>query len=133
MWEDWLAGKNQDLISSYDYFVDLDASSPDDESLMINWSREIAKRMPDLGKKEIWTTGSGGTHLLIRGVKCTPDSVKESIESICRELSIPLRMPEPGKFNEPPFCDNSIYQYKRVRRCPHSIHSKYGVVMKRVV
>lgn len=138
-------------MTGYDYFVDLDAKSPDDEPMMIDWARKILNKLDQ--KMQIWKTGSGGVHILELG-QYNPGFVRDQIMDVCCKLDIPIRNPVKmldGKKHIPidgkwvlvknnkdmpiitkPFCDNGIYDYRRIRRVPTSLHSKFGVPMKRV-
>jgi len=137
-------------MTGYDYYVDLDPSSPKDEQLLICWAKQITDK---LHKMQIWTTGSGGVHIIELG-QYNPGFIKDQIMDICCELEIPLRqpvkiinnkkhIPHKGKWievkdekqipiNKKPFCDNLVYDYRRIRRAPTSLHSKTGKPMKRV-
>jgi len=146
------------IITGYDYFVDLDASKPEDEPEMKKWAmmirEELLKEKKDNYPIEIWTTGSGGIHIIHKGM-FDPLFVKNSIMDIACKLQLPLRnpvkiindkkhIPEKGEWVqieqhdetplvEKPFIDNGIYDLRRIRRVPYSIHSKTGIPMKRVI
>jgi hypothetical protein len=147
----------QSLITGWDFFIDIDASSEDDEPLCIDWAKQIRGEMKkkEYGKSmmpiEIWKTGSGGVHLILNG-QFNPDFVKENVQDICCELGIPMNVPIKDidgirhiardhqwipmkKGEEIPevitFCDTSIYDWRRIRRVGFSLHSKTGKPMVR--
>jgi len=139
-------------LTGFDYFVDIDAKSPEDESQMIDWAKQIIQKIGE--KMQVWTTGSGGVHILQLG-QYSPDYIKNQIMDICCELDLPLRQPVKMINNKKhiphngrwikvkdekqipvikkSFVDNLIYDYRRIRRVPFSIHSSYGIPMKRVI
>jgi len=147
----------EQLITGYDYYVDIDANNLKEEKQLIQWAYIIRKRLLEQEENysiEIWTTGSGGVHIIKKG-HYNPVFVRETIMDICCEENIPLRnpvkvidgeryIPENQKWRklkqdenppivEKPYVDNSIYDLRRIRRVPHSIHSKTGIPMKRVI
>gem|GEM_PF-1992794 len=139
------------LITGYDIFVDIDAKTEQDEPQCITWAKKIRYqlRRGGYGKKypiEIWKTGSGGVHLILKG-KFDPQYAYNIIIEICCKEKIPMRNPikiennkryiaQDGEWVEydkktipvvqKPFVDNSIYDWRRIRRVPYSIHSKTG-------
>lgn len=137
-------------LTGYDYFVDIDANGIDDEPEMIEWAKKIRNKRQNL---KIWKTGSGGIHLIQKG-DFNPEYIKNDITNICCELSLPLRQPvktindtkyisvdgrewvkiekEDIPLIEKPFIDNGIYDIRRIRRVPFSIHDKTGRPMIRV-
>jgi len=147
------------LVVAYDIFVDIDAGSEDDEPLCIAWARKIRNELikKGYGKTmpiEIWKTGSGGVHVILKG-KFKPEFVKDLIADVCLELDIPMNHPvktidgerylaknrgwvkmkpkEEVPEIERPFCDLSVYDGRRIRRCPYSLHSKSGKPMVKVL
>lgn len=147
-----------DIITGYDYFVDLDASKPEDEPMLIKWANIIRDELIKQGQKdnypiEIWTTGSGGIHIIHKGM-FDPNYVKNSIMDIGCKHDLPLRnpvkiidgkryIPENGEWRKlkkdeqappvtKPFIDNGIYDLRRIRRVPHSLHSKYNKPMTKI-
>jgi hypothetical protein len=147
------------IITGYDYFVDLDASKPEDEPEMIRWAKIIHDELLLQGHKdsypvEIWTTGSGGVHIIHKGM-FDPLFVKNNVMDIACKHGIPLRNPvkivngkrfipvdkkwvdldkeEKIPIIKKPFLDNSIYDIRRIRRVPCSIHSKTGMPMQKII
>lgn len=145
----------ENMMTGYDIFCDFDASSPRDEPLTVAWAKKVryALYKREIGIKqpvEIYKTGSGGTHLILKG-KFQPSYCKELIMDICCEQDIPMMIPVKNKHgkrykpengewiemneeeeieeNSPPVLDNSIYDLRRIRRCPFSLHSKHGKPM----
>ena len=149
---------NMEYITGADYLIDIDASSPSDEEQIINWCKQIKRELVNRGQNpnhiEIWTTGSGGAHLNIPG-KFDLDYVKDTTKDIACKLGIPMKnpvkiingkkyVPKDGewvkvkdekkiKYPGKPHIDTSVWDWRRVKRVPHSLHSKYGVPMKRVI
>jgi hypothetical protein len=149
----------QSLISGYDFFVDIDASSENDEPLCIDWAKQIRDEMKkkEYGKTsmpiDMWKTSSGGVHIILKG-QFNPDFVKENVQDICCELGIPMNIPikdiddvryiaknrqwvelKPGEEIpevERPFTDLSVYDWRRIRRVGFSLHSKTGKPMVRL-
>lgn len=121
-------------MTGYDFFVDCDASTEEDEPQLIEWAHTIKKEIQSEGRVELWKTGSGGVHLIQKG-RFEPDFVKEKVESICDKHGFPLRFPtdKDEDESEKPFVDNSIYDWRRIRRVGWSIHSKTGNVMEKVI
>lgn len=149
-----------EIMNAYDIFVDCDASSENDEPICIDWAKQImgALKSQGYGKTmpiEIWKTGSGGVHLILKGC-FQPLFVKELIMDICCELGLPMSMPikeinglryiaknrkwvkmeldEQIPIIERPHIDTGIWDSagRRIRRCPFSLHSKTGKPMVRV-
>lgn len=137
-------------LTGYDFFVDIDPSCLEDEPKMIAWAKQIiTERHP----MEIWATGSGGVHIIEKG-QFNPDFVNNTVMDICCKLQLPLRNPiktinnkkyiakngkwQPFKKDEKlplvqkPFIDNNIYDIRRIRRVPFSIHSKTGIPMRKI-
>ena len=141
----------EDIMTGYDLFVDIDPRTPDDEELCLSWAKKIKYLLQrgGFGKKqpiEIWKTGSGGVHLILKG-RFYPELCDSIITEICCHAKLPMRRPfktEKGKryiaqdgewvefdgknmpIIERPFVDNTIYDSRRIRRVPYSIHSKTG-------
>ena len=138
-------------LTGYDFFVDIDPSCLEDEPKLIAWAKQIInKRHP----MEIWATGSGGVHIIEKG-QFDPEFVKNTILDICCELQLPLRHPIKtinnkrytslnGKWvlipknkeipeTKKPYIDNNIYDIRRIRRVPFSIHSKTGIPMRKIL
>ncbi|MBS3748191.1 MAG: hypothetical protein KGY67_00645 [Candidatus Thermoplasmatota archaeon] len=151
--EQWM-----DLLTGYDFYVDLDPSCQNDEKELIIWSVQLRRALCkkyELNKSKfsIYKTGSGGVHLILKG-KFTPEFVRNAVMDTCVELNIPLRDPrktidnevfipknglwikKPDDENVPvnpkPHVDNSIYDIRRIRRVPYSIHSDTGNPMVKV-
>lgn len=148
---------DMDYITGADYFVDIDASSPDDEKQIINWCKQIGRELIRKGQNpknvEIWTTGSGGAHLNIPG-KFDPNYVKNTTKDIACKFNIPMKnpikvingekyMPKNGEwvvvkdkkniiYPKKPHIDTGVWDWRRIKRVPYSLHSKFGVPMKRV-
>jgi len=144
-------------ITGADYLIDIDANSQDDEKQIINWCKQIKRELVNKGQNpnhiEIWTTGSGGAHLNIPG-KFDLDYVRNTTKDIACKLGIPMRnpvkiinekkhIPKNGewilvkdekkiKYPSKPHIDTGIWDRRRIKRVPFSLHSKYGISMKRI-
>lgn len=151
--------KWMDLLTGYDFYVDLDASCKTDEKELITWAIQLRNafcKKYDLQKSRfiIYKTGSGGVHLIQKG-KFTPIFVRNAVMDTAVELNIPLRdprktidneifIPKQGLWvkktddenvpvNPKPHVDNSIYDIRRIRRVPYSIHSETGKPMQKII
>lgn len=147
-----------DNMTGYDFFVDLDPSDENDEQTLEDYAETIKQSLLEQGlgrtqKFELYATGSGGIHLILKG-KFDPLWMKTTIMDIACENNIPMKTPikhcedgnyvaEDGKWRKiqedekiketpKPFLDNSIYDYRRIRRVPYSIHSKTGKPMRKI-
>jgi hypothetical protein len=115
------------IMTGYDFFVDLDSSSEKDETILIEWALLIKKDVQQLGNLiDIYKTGSGGVHLILKG-QFEPAYIKETLTDICNKHKIPLR----SNTEILPYCDDLIYDLRRIRRVPWSIHSKTGKIMEK--
>jgi len=144
----------EELLTGYDFFVDIDADEKDEQKA-INWAKIIREDLLSDGYGKttpvtIWTTGSGGVHVVLKG-RFNPFFVKEKVMNICCKHSIPMSNPvkivnekkfipvegewkplEPGeKIPAPvkPYVDVSVYDIRRIRRVPYCLHSKTGKPM----
>lgn len=125
-----------DRVTGYDFFVDIDPLSINDEPLMTKWAWLIKQEMPQDKPTEIWLTGSGGIHIIQKG-KWQPSTVRAEVERICTKHDLPLRFPikkqdKDREETSKPFVDNSIYDWRRIRRVPYSIHSKTNRAMTKI-
>lgn len=144
--EEWTTG--------YDIFVDVDIASPDQRKLAKAYAKKLRTYLkqdyPDI---QIWDTGNG-YHLIQKG-KFEPNYVKELIMDICCKHQIPMSIPVktvddkryiakngewiqiPSNFKTPeipkPNIDSSIYDLRRIRRVPYSLHSKTCKPMRKII
>lgn len=148
---------NPEYITGMDFLVDIDVNTFNEEPLAITWAKIIKNELIEMGQKahliEIWKTGSGGVHVNIPG-RFDLSYTKNTIMNICCKHDIPLRnpvkiidgkrhIPDNGEWRlmredekipvvEKLFVDNLIYDKRRVKRTPYSLHSKTGRPMERV-
>ena len=128
LWKKFYAGEYPDLVSQYDFFIDIDINGPDEIETALGWSKTLRKNLEQkIGYIETWHTG-GGIHLLHKKINFTPDEIKEMIVDVCTKNKIPLFSDTKTK----PCVDNGVYQYRRLRRVPYSIHSKTGKKMEKI-
>jgi hypothetical protein len=142
-----------ELVNAYDIFVDIDIDDMNQRKDAEMMAREIthilAQQYPDV---QLWDT-TRGFHIIQKG-QFDPSFVKELIQDICCEQGIPMSMPfkdidgirhmaKNGKWVvmkpdeevqevKKPFCDVGIFDNRRIRRCPYSLHSKTGKPMIRI-
>jgi hypothetical protein len=142
-----------ELVTGYDIFVDMDIENEDQRESAKTWSIKIEhileQQYPNV---EIWDT-TRGYHTICKG-QFNPEFVKELIQDICCENGIPMSFPIKDKdgiryiaknnqwvelkpneeIDEPkkPNCDTRIYDARRIRRVPYSLHSKTGKPMVRL-
>ena len=144
-----------DWVTGYDIFVDVDI---DDESQRVkarNYAFQLSAELKKQGysKTEVWDT-SRGFHIVDKG-QFSPEFVKEFIMDTCLELDIPMSIPvkivdgvkyvaknkkwvkmKPGEKTPiipKPNVDTSIYDIRRIRRVPFSLHSKTGKPMRKLI
>ena len=141
------------LVTGYDIFVDVDIDDvnqrPDAEKMAREMQIHLHKISSDV---ELWDT-TRGYHVILKG-QFNPEYVKEIVQDICCYNNIPMSMPikdidgvrhvaRHGKWVEmkpdeevpdikKPNIDTSIYDARRIRRVPHSLHSKTGKPMERL-
>jgi len=130
LWNAYYTGDNFDFLTQYDLFVDIDVSSPNEYNIALEWSIKLRKSLEQyFGYIETWGTGSGGIHLIKKKITYTPWEVQLRVRRVCNTHDIPFLI---GK-HDVAHVDAGMYQYRRIRRVPHSIHSKTGKVMERIV
>ncbi len=143
--EKWLTG--------YDIFVDVDIDDMQQRKKAKEYGLILQKRLQESGykKTKLWDTGRG-FHIVDKG-KFSPDFVKELVMELCLQYNIPMSSPvkiiDGAKYladyktkrwkklrpdEEPPQTpkpniDTSIYDIRRIRRVPYSLHSKTGKPM----
>jgi hypothetical protein len=141
------------LVTGYDIFVDVDIDDvkqrPDAEKMAREVQIALHKISPDV---ELWDT-TRGYHVILKG-QFNPEYVKDVVQDICCYNNIPMSMPikdkdgkryiarnkewvelKPNEEVQPvkkPNVDTSIYDARRIRRVPHSLHSKTGKPMVRL-
>jgi len=141
------------LVTGYDIFVDVDIDDvkqrPEAEKIARDIKVALHKISPDV---ELWDT-TRGYHVILKG-QFNPEYVKEVVQDICCYNNIPMSVPIKdkdgkryiAKNNEwveltpdtkipeikKPNVDTSIYDARRIRRVPHSLHSKTGKPMVRL-
>lgn len=129
LWNSFYAGDAPDFLTQMDFFTDIDVSSPDEYPLALEWSKQLRKSLEiTFGYIESWSTGSGGIHLIKKKISYTPGEVQLMVEKVCYDHDIPFLLGE----HDTPHVDAGMYQYRRIRRCPFSIHSFYGKTMNRI-
>jgi hypothetical protein len=143
-----------ELIVGFDIFADIDIDKSVEREVAREWALKLtyALRDKDYKNVQLWDT-SRGFHLFDLG-KFKPEFVKELIMDLCCEHSIPMSNPVrmiDGKKYVPylgkwtivkndddipvfgkPNCDTGIYDLRRIRRVPYSLHSKTGLPMMRI-
>lgn len=129
LWNAYYAGETPNFLTQFDLFVDIDVSSPDEYPLALKWSKKLRTSLePKFGFIESWSTGSGGIHLIKKKILYTPQEVQAMVEIACNEHDIPFIL---GK-HDVAHVDAGMYQYRRIRRVPYSIHSKTGKIMEKL-
>jgi len=144
-------------ITAADFLIDIDVNNESEEPIALSWARIFKKELEqrDFIKHpvEIWSTGSGGIHVISFG-KFLCESVKNEVMDICCKHSIPMsnpvkiidgerHIPENGVWRKikkdeekpdvpKPNVDSGIYDYRRICRVPYSLHGKSGRPMERV-
>lgn len=142
-----------ELVTAYDIFVDIDIDDMNQREDAERMAREIshilAQQYPNI---EPWDT-TRGFHIICKG-QFNPEFVKETVQDICCYNNIPMSVPvkdkddvryiaRDGKWVElkpreeipeikKPNVDTSIYDARRIRRVPYSLHSKTGKPMVRL-
>ena len=130
LWNAYYIGDTPNFCSQYDMFVDIDVSSPNEFDIALAWSKQLKKSLePTFGYIETWGTGSGGIHLIKKKIPYKPPEVQLMVQKACDEHDIPFLL---GK-HDTPHVDAGMYQYRRIRRVPWSIHSKTGKIMKKII
>jgi len=143
-----------ELVTGYDIFADIDIGEESHRKKAREFATLLAIELKKQEYKniELWDT-SRGFHLVIKG-RFSPDFVKAVIMDICCDLQIPMSMPIKEKDGkryiaknrrwkemkadaktpavDKPNVDTSIYDYRRIRRVPFSLHSKTGKSMEKV-
>ena len=137
----------ESLMTGYDIFVDIDIENFEDRPFAYDIAEKIFMELK--GKYphvQLWDT-TRGYHIVDFG-RFSPEFVKNLVMDICCYNNIPMSHPvkekdgkkyyaEEGKwvqvepnFVPPPIdkpnCDTSIYDLRRIRRIPYSLHSKTG-------
>lgn len=143
-----------ELITGMDIFADIDIGEESHREKAKEYALLITMELQKKGYNDtqLWDT-TRGFHVIDKG-RFKIDFVKDLIMDICCDLQIPMSMPVREKNNkryvsrnrkwyvmkpdeltpivDKPNCDNSIYDIRRIRRTPYSLHSKTGKPMKRV-
>lgn len=141
-----------ELITGYDIFIDVDVDSEEQRPLALAYAKKMKALIKNYPNIQIWDTGNG-YHLIEKG-KFTPDFVKDLVMELCCKHEIPMNVPvktvenkrylaKGGEWVEipanlkvheipKPNLDTSIYDYRRIRRVPYSLHSKNGKPMVQV-
>lgn len=146
----YLLGHWVELVTGYDIFVDVDIDDVNQRKDAERMAREVAgilaQQYPDV---QLWDT-SRGFHILQLG-QFNPEFVKETVQDICCYNNIPMSLPVKDKDDKryiamdckwvllesgvelpevkKPNIDTKIYDARRIRRVPHSLHSKTGEPM----
>jgi len=129
LWNNYYAGDTPNFLTQTDLFIDIDVSSPDEYPLALTWSKQLRQSLEiTFGYIQSWTTGSGGIHLIKKKISYTPQEVELMVQKACDEHNIPFLL---GK-HDVAHVDAGMYQYRRIRRCPFSIHSKTGKIMEKI-
>jgi len=141
-------------ITGFDLFIDTDietdADRPKAREYAISLTLELRKKGYE--KTELWDT-SRGFHCWNRG-RWDVLFIKNLVMDTCCELGIPMSMPikeingkryktqdkkwvemkpnEAVPVGSKPWVDVSIYDYRRIKRIPFSLHSKTGKPMVKV-
>jgi hypothetical protein len=152
-WRKYLTEHWVELCNAYDIFVDVDIDDmkqrPDAEKMAREVAHILAQQYPNV---ELWDT-TRGFHCICKG-QFNPEFVKETVQDICCYNNIPMSMPIKDKDGiryipknkqwvelkpdtelqeiKKPNVDTSIYDGRRIRRVPHSLHSKTGKPMERL-
>jgi hypothetical protein len=145
----------EDLLTGYDIFVDIDVEKKEQREVALRWAKRIVVDLVNnkYQKTQLWDTG-GGFHIFDLG-RFTPDFVKNLIMDICCEKQIPMSNPvkevdgvkylaeggrwikikqdEEAPVVEKPNVDTRIWDIRRIRRVPYSLHSKSGRPMVRIL
>ncbi len=153
-WRKYLSEHWVEICNGYDFFVDIDIDNVNQRNDAEMMAREIAgiltQQYPDV---QLWDT-SRGFHVLQLG-QFNPEFVKETVQDICCYNNIPMSVPVKDKDGKryvaqngkwillkpdmempeirKPNCDTSIYDQRRIKRVPFSLHSKTGKPMVRLL
>jgi hypothetical protein len=144
----------EDWVTGYDIFADIDVETieqrRDARKYALFLATELKKR--EYSSAQVWDT-SRGFHVICKG-RFDPEFVKKTIMNICCEAKIPMSNPvreEDGKYflakdgqwielpkrevhSDPkPNCDTGIWDIRRIRRVPHSLHTKTGEPMVKIL
>ena len=152
---EYLSEHWHELMTGYDIFGDIDIEKEEDrvkaKEYAITLTNELKKR--GYAKTELWDT-SRGFHVIDKGM-FKPEFVKDLIMDICLNLDIPMSYPVKTIDGEryvakdrkwvkmkpkedvpdvaKPNSDTSIWDIRRIRRVPFSLHSKTGKPMVRLL
>jgi hypothetical protein len=152
-WRKYLTEHWVELCNAYDIFVDVDIDDIKQRPEAEKMAREVNVALHKISSDvEIWDT-TRGYHVILKG-QFNPEYVKEVIQDICCYNNIPMSMPIKDKDGiryipknkqwvelkpdtelpeiKKPNVDTSIYDARRIRRVPHSLHSKTGKPMERL-
>jgi len=152
-WREYLSEHWAELCNGYDIFVDVDIGDIDQRDRAEEMARQVASILTQqYPRVELWDT-TRGFHVVQKG-QFTPGFVKETVQDICCYNDIPMSMPVkdvddvryiarnrqwvPLKVGEEvpeskkPNVDTGIYDARRIRRVPFSLHSKTGKPMVRL-
>jgi hypothetical protein len=143
-----------ELMNGYDIFGDIDIEKEEDRVKAKEYAVMLANELKKKGynRTELWDT-SRGFHIFDKGA-FKPEFVRELIMDICLELDIPMSYPVKTIDGEryvaknkkwvkmtpkedvpdvsKPNSDTSIWDIRRIRRVPYSLHSKTGKPMVKV-
>jgi len=144
-----------ELLTGYDIFADIDIEKEEHRIKAKEYAIKIYNKLVLTGysKTEIWDT-SRGFHIFDKG-SFKPEFVRNLIMDICLELDIPMSYPAKTIDGEryiaknkkwvkmkpkedipdvpKPNSDTSIWDIRRIRRVPYSLHSKTGRPMVRLI
>lgn len=128
-WEKFRQGKNNNFVTSNDFFCDVDVSKAEQRPQALKYAKTVFDELKkqSIGKPEIWDTG-GGYHVIIRGI-FDPLFCKNLLIEICNSNSLPFASNGDLK---PNIDDKVTGDIRRIRRCEFGLHSKTGKPMKRV-
>jgi len=143
------------ILTGFDLFVDFDIETNEDRPKAKEYALMLAIELKKQGytQTEVWDT-SRGFHLWDRG-KWEPLFIKNLIMDTCLELGIPMSMPikeingkrykargkkwiemkgdEEIPIASKPWVDCGIYDIRRIKKVPFSLHSKTGKPVLRIL
>jgi len=147
--------KWETLMTGYDLFADIDIDKTVEREIARVWAVKLTNALKNEGYNnvQLWDT-SRGFHIIDLG-QFKPEFIKELIMDLCCKNEIPMSNPvkiiNGEKYipinkkwvkveNEDdipvvnkPNCDTGIWDIRRIRRVPYSLHSKTGKPMVRLL